>query len=105
MPKPGVQRLSAGLVLASYAYFIAKSLHVAMYTVMAFLSALVPLSARHRFVLLFVLMAHAAVTELLQEILEPYCNRGGSLLDVCFDHLGIALGIAISWKWWTRGEG
>jgi hypothetical protein len=104
IPKRGVDQLSVSVDLTGYTYFLAKTLHVAMYAVLAILSSLVPLSARYRFALMFVLMAHATITELLQEMLEPYCHRGGSLHDVGYDHLGIAIGVALSWKRWTRPD-
>jgi VanZ family protein len=52
--------------------------------------------------MMFVLMLHAWGTEMLQEMLVDYFNRGGQLSDVAFDVMGIVIGVAISWKWWTR---
>jgi hypothetical protein len=46
------------------------------------------------------LSLHGIVTECLQ----PYVGRGGALADVGLDHLGIALGLAIGWRWW-RDQG
>ena len=54
-----------------------------------------------RFLLMFLLMAHATVTELIQEATFEVAGRSGELHDVGFDHLGIALGVMLSWKWWT----
>ena len=43
-------------------------------------------------------------TEMLQDYLRPYCHRGGDLYDAALDHVGIALGVLVSWKWWTRED-
>jgi VanZ family protein len=85
-------------------YLIAKSVHVAGYALFTLLSAWVPLSTRHRTLMMYFLMAHAALTEMWQELLEPYCHRGGVLTDVGIDQFGIAIGIVVSWKWWTRPD-
>lgn len=91
-------------VILTYRMFFAKSAHVAAYVVLTVLSAWVPLPGRYRPVMMFFLMAHAAASEMAQIYLEPYCHRGGSVADVGLDHLGIAIGLAVSWKWWTRAE-
>ena len=53
--------------------------------------------ARYRCLLMFLLMAHATVTELIQLNVE---GRTGTLQDVAFDQVGIALGTILTWKWW-----
>ena len=59
---------------------------------------------RYRWLLMFFLMAHCPVTELLQVALSDYCHRTGSLGDVGFDLVGIFIGILVSWKWWTQPD-
>ena len=90
--------------LEPHRLLIAKSMHVVVYIGMTLLAAWVVLSARHRSLMVFFLMAHACATELLQDILEPYSHRRGSLMDVAFDHLGILIGILLTWKRWTGGD-
>jgi hypothetical protein len=46
-------------------------------------------------------MAHATITELLQNITP---HRTGCLEDVGIDHFGIALGLLAAWRWWTAPE-
>ena len=74
---------------------------VVVYALLAFSAAWLPLPGRYRVCLLFFLMAHATVTELLQELLEEYCHRGGKLSDVVFDQFGILFGMLLSWNWWS----
>lgn len=89
-------------LLTGYRFAAAKSLHVCAYAVMTMLSARLPVPARFRWMLVFFLMAHATVTELLQEKFIPM--RSGELDDVGFDQLGITVGILITWKRWVRAE-
>ena len=105
VPIPEPTTLPGSEIIVTYKYLIAKSAHVALYAVMTVLSAWVPLATRYRWLMMLFLMGHATATELLQAELEEYCHRGGSLADVGYDHLGILLGAAISWKWWTRESG
>jgi VanZ family protein len=76
----------------------AKTLHVAAY---AFLTATVPWLGlgRWRWGLLAFLSLHAGATEFLQQWVPL---RTGSLTDVGIDHLGIALGLACTWRAWRR---
>ena len=87
-----------------FRYLIPKATHVVVYGCFAVLSAVVPLPMRFRFLMMFFLMAHANGTEFLQDLLEPYCHRTGSLADVGYDHIGIVIGVLVSWKWWTRPD-
>ena len=79
--------------------FVAKSVHVAIYAGLTILTGWLRVSPGWRLVLLFVLMLHGAATEFIQQFVP---NRTGALRDVLFDHLGVAVGLCISWKWWTR---
>jgi VanZ family protein len=79
-------------------YIVMKSAHVSAYALLTILSGWLNVSIRYRWLLLFFIMAHAPVTELLQ---IPV-GRGGSLDDVGYDHLGVFLGLLMTWKWWSR---
>ncbi len=87
-------------------FFATKGLHVLAYSLLAILTGWLAAPVRWRWLLMFILMAHASVTELIQ-LWVP--GRTGSLRDVLFDHGGIALGLLVSWRRWTasaaeRGE-
>jgi VanZ family protein len=80
-------------------FWFSKSMHVATYAFLAFLGATLPLSLRWRLALLAVLSLHAFSTEFFQQ----FVGRSASWRDVGLDHVGIVLGIAVSWRWW-RGR-
>jgi VanZ family protein len=80
---------------------VAKTLHFCAYALLAILTGWVRAPARWRFVLMFVLMGHASLTEMLQFWLA-FIGRSGTLTDVALDHAGIAVGMALSWKWWSE---
>jgi VanZ family protein len=82
-----------------YSFSISKTLHVSAYALFAVLSAALPVSARRRWLLIVVMSAHAFLTEFGQVFVE---DRHPSLRDVGIDHLGMLLGMALSWKWWRR---
>ena len=81
-------------------FVVSKVLHVTVYAALAVLTGWLRAPARARLLLLFFLMAHAAVTEHLQTYIP---RRTGSARDVCVDHLGVLAGLALSWRWWARG--
>ena len=81
-------------------YIVAKSLHVAAYAGLTILSAWLRVPFRFRLLLIAFLLVHATVTELLQ---LGVARRSGNLHDVAYDHLGVLLGLAMSWKWWREG--
>lgn len=102
VPDPG--QGPAGEFVLHYKFVIGKTAHVCVYALLAVLGGWAPMPARYRWIVMFVLLAHAWGTEMLQEVLEPWCHRGGTLADVGIDIVGIALGTAASWKWWTKEE-
>jgi VanZ family protein len=104
LPIPQPEMLPGGAIVMSHRYLIAKSIHVSAFAVLAALSGWVLVPARYRWIMMFLVMLHAWGTEMLQEMLVDYCKRGGSLTDVAFDVLGITIGVALSWKWWTRED-
>jgi hypothetical protein len=102
MPVPPPEQMPAGEFIVTNRFLFGKSLHAVAYALMTVLSVWVPMPVRYRWLMMFFLMGHAWGSEMLQEALEPWCHRGGSLGDVGFDVIGIVLGVAVSWKWWTR---
>jgi hypothetical protein len=82
-------------------FFFSKTVHVSAYTVMTLLTAWLRAPTRYRVLLMFFLMAHATLTEMLQKNIEVI-NRTGQLEDVALDHVGIAVGVALGWSWWSR---
>ena len=101
MPGTVQEQIPLGEFVLTYKALIAKFVHVALYVVFAVLTARLPVAIAYRLPLLFLLMVHGALTEFIQQYVP---QRVGSVSDVLFDHLGIALGLLISWKWWTRPE-
>jgi hypothetical protein len=84
-------------------YIAAKVLHVLAYAAMAFLSGWLKVPLRWRWLLVFFLMAHASVTEMGQAAMRElhWAQRTGKLTDVGLDHLGVLIGLLLSWKWWV----
>jgi VanZ family protein len=80
-------------------YVLAKTAHVIGYALFAGLTGWLGVGRRIRWLMMFVLMSHATVTELIQEFVP---GRHGSLYDVAFDHAGVALGLLLTWKWWRH---
>jgi VanZ family protein len=79
------------------AFLLAKTLHVSAYLTWTVLGGWIGLSGRGRWLLLAFLSAHAFVTEYLQSFVP---TRTASWRDVAFNHLGIGLGLLLTWKWW-----
>ncbi len=95
---------SGGQVIQTYRYLIAKGMHVFVYAVLTFTAGWLRVPERFRWLVMFCLMVHAAATELLQQALEQWCHRSGSLADVGYDQIGIAIGVVLGWKWWTQAD-
>jgi VanZ family protein len=76
-----------------------KTLHVAGYAVLAILSGWQRLTGPFRWALLAFLSLHALGTEFFQAYVP---GRHPSWRDVGLDHVGIVLGLALTWKWWLR---
>jgi VanZ family protein len=74
-----------------------KLLHVVAYAIFAILSGWLRSPQWYRVPLLLILSVHALGTEFAQSF-EP--TRHASWRDVGLDHLGIGLGLLLSWKWW-----
>jgi VanZ family protein len=92
----------ARAILAPPAIFpTAKLLHVSAYALLAVLSGWLLVPPRWRWVLLVFMCFHAFATEFFQQFVP---ERGPSLWDVGIDHVGIAIGLTLSCKWWLRLE-
>jgi VanZ family protein len=76
---------------------VAKAGHVAAYAFLTALSAWLGVRGGRRWLLLGFLSLHGMATEYLQTFVP---ERTGCWSDVGIDHLGIVLGLALSWKWW-----
>jgi len=59
----------------------------------------VPLS--RRWLLVCFLSLHALGTEFFQQFVP---ERYPSWTDVGWDHIGIVLGLIVSWGWWTKSS-
>jgi VanZ family protein len=79
------------------AFSAGKLLHIAAYAGLTILTAWLPVSGRVRWLLLVSVSAHTLATEYLQNFVPA---RYASWMDVGIDHVGIALGFALSWRWW-----
>jgi VanZ family protein len=80
-------------------FLAAKSLHVGAYALFAILSAWLPVPRRWRWLLIMLISAHGMATEFFQQFVP---DRSASWRDVGFDHVGLVLGVLLSWKWWRR---
>ena len=81
---------------------VSKILHVSAYAFLtAFAMGLRPPSVWRWLILLF-LLEHGVVTEWIQAFVP---ERGSSVNDIVIDHCGVALGLALTWPWCSRGAG
>jgi VanZ family protein len=94
-------RHTEGVVELSHrtTFLMAKSLHVAAYALAAVLTGWLHTSTRWRWGLLAFWSLHACATEYGQTFVP---GRTGSVRDVIIDHIGLAIGLSLSWRWWRR---
>jgi VanZ family protein len=79
-------------------YHASKLLHVCAYAFLAGFAAWLLPDQLLRFLPILVLSVHAFGTEYLQQFVAL---RTGSLTDVGFNHVGLVLGLMLTWwKWW-----
>jgi VanZ family protein len=76
-----------------------KALHVCAYAVLAGLTGWLEVPCRFRWLLIYVLAAHATATEFIQQFIE---GRTGRVHDVGLDLIGVALGCLVTWPWWSE---
>jgi VanZ family protein len=102
LPSSTVELLPGRDIVGDRKYLVVKTVHVAAYAVMTILSGALQVPARWRWVLVFVLMGHGTLTEIIQK----YCvsGRTGELEDVAFDNIGILIGLLLSWSWWVKKD-
>jgi VanZ family protein len=74
---------------------------VTAYATFAILSGWLFLPGRWRWLMLAFISLHAFGTEFLQRYVP---ERGPSLWDVGIDHIGIAIGLVLSSKWWLKSD-
>lgn len=80
---------------------LAKSLHFLAYSTLCYLTGWLRVRARFRPLLMFLIMLHAPMSEILQISVS---GRSGLLTDVMIDHVGIAFGFFLSWRYWTAPD-
>lgn len=74
-----------------------KFTHVAGYALLTGLTGWLGVPSRSRRLVILALALHGASTELGQTFVP---RRTPSLRDIGFDCLGVAVGLALTWKWW-----
>jgi VanZ family protein len=92
---PGGKKIDPALEWGLFLF--AKTLHVMAYALAAVLTGWLRAPGRWRWVLLAFWSLHACGTEFGQ-LFVP--TRTGSLRDVGLDHLGLLIGVALTWRWW-----
>jgi VanZ family protein len=97
LPGSDFAKMGFDLGLNDWKIFAAKVAHLLAYALFAFLSGVLRVPARFRWMPLYFAMAHGALTELLQQHVE---GRHGCLEDVALNYAGILLGLVVGWKWW-----
>jgi hypothetical protein len=97
LPMPGDAPFHGPLHI-TFKFILHKTIHILAYVCWTVITIRLPVPARYRWLLMYFLMLHACLTELLQLHVS---TRSGDLMDVLFDQTGIGLGVLISWKRWT----
>ncbi len=99
---PQPVRVADAVLGNEHAGYAAKTLHVSAYAVLTILTGWLNAPLRWRGLLVVFLSAHALGTEFFQAYVP---TRYPSWADVGWDHLGIVLGLILSWAWWTASGG
>ena len=81
-----------------------KTVHVTAYALFAGLCAWMLVPRRYRWLLIVLLLGHAMLTEYAQYLLHDFFGRTGQWSDVGLDAIGIALGSAVTVKWWWAAD-
>jgi VanZ family protein len=74
-----------------------KTLHLTAYAGLAILTGWLRVPRKARWGLLLFLSFHTMATEYLQHFVP---TRVPSWEDVFIDHVGLLLGLLVSWRWW-----
>ena len=77
-------------------FWFAKCLHVSVYAAFVISASFLPGSLGLRRWIPVGLILHGGLTEYLQQ----FVHRGASWRDVGLDSLGVAIGVALTWKRW-----
>ena len=80
---------------------VAKVLHFCAYAFLAGFAALLRPAGAWRWLILLLLLEHGVATEFIQGFVP---KRGPDVRDIVIDHLGVALGAALTWPWWGRAK-
>ena len=99
VPVPAGDPWMIGEISFNVKFFISKTAHLCA-SFLTMFAGWLSAPMRYRFVLILFLMAHATLTELLQHAFAVL-GRSGSLTDVAIDHLGIVIGVGLTWRWWV----
>ncbi len=91
--------LADAVLPKEHAVYAFKTLHVAGYAVLTILTGLLKVPLSWRWLLVCFLSLHALGTEFFQTFVP---ERYPSWTDVGWDHIGIVLGLILSWGWWTK---
>ncbi len=94
------QEFNRRVVVPAIRLPVSKFLHVGAYAFLTAFAGILPMK-RRRWLLLVFLSVHAMATEYLQTFVPM---RTGSWRDVGLNHLGIALGLALTWRCWIAGK-
>ena len=96
VPSQGAWRIT-GFTEVDLKFVFAKTVHVCGYALLTGLTGWLSVPQRYRLLMMFLLMGHATLTELIQ---LHVVDRHGDLHDVALDQVGIAIGLILSWGWW-----
>ena len=96
-PNPVPEKITEGWSL-DLKFVAAKMLHVCGYGFLTLLAAWLPVRRSYFWAVVGLLMLHAIGSEIGQSYVK---NRTGSLRDVGFDWLGIALALLVL-RWWGQ---
>jgi VanZ family protein len=103
VPVPTTGNWDLGDTEIDLRFVIAKTVHVSAYALLAALTAWLRAPVRWRFLLMFFLMLHGTLTEMVQWTIESL-GRTGELRDVAIDNAGIAIGMVLTWRLWAEDE-
>ena len=94
--RPDTSEGGSGFLTHSQSFWISKSVHLVAFCFLTLVAALIPISSRHRWLLLGLLVAFAPATECLQTFVE---GRHGTITDVVIDLAGVTLGVGLALGW------
>jgi hypothetical protein len=78
-------------------FWFGKSLHVGAYAFLTVLGGSMALTHSQRWLILALMSFHGFATEFFQQFVP---GRTAAWRDVGLDHIGVALGVVVGWRWW-----